>query len=116
MTTQHNTGAGNAALSVTLTALEAQEVAHKLGVLNDTPDLREDYGLTQEQADTLQRSVPWQGGEWAVPAGCEDAVRGEMADAATVLRAMAHDARGELNNGQALALSRLAAQLERKFK
>ena len=76
-----------------LTNNDAQEVAHKVGVLADTPDLQEDYALTQEQADELRDSVPHEGGEWIVPAWGVEAARGEMADHCEVLADIAADAR-----------------------
>lgn len=96
-----------------LTRDDAAEVGHKLGVLADTPDLQADYGLTQEQADTLRNSVPPFGGRWTIPAFGVEAVRGELADHVEVLRSIAGDARSGGEMGQALRIGKQAARFER---
>ena len=89
------------------------EVGHKLAVLADTPDLQDDYGLTQEQATELQRSVPHNGGLWTPPPWGVEAVRGELADHVEVLRSMAGDARSGGDIGQALTIAKQARRFER---
>lgn len=98
-----------------LTKNDAQEVLHKMCVLADTTDLQEDYGITQEQADTLRDSVPGLGGEWEVPAWAAEVVKGEMEDHCTVMEAMAADARSDRQNGQALQLNKQATRLSEIF-
>ena len=98
-----------------LTKNDAQEAAHKLGVLADEPDLQEDYGLTQAQAAALRDSVPHEGGEWIVPAWGVEAVRGEMADHCEVLADIAADARSGNQLGQALRISKQAKRLRDVF-
>lgn len=98
-----------------LTREDAQEVAHKLFTLADTLDLCEDYGLTEQQASDLARSVPHEGGEWDVPEWGVAAVRGEMADHCTVLADIAGDARAGNERGQALRIGKQAARLRRLF-
>jgi len=99
-----------------LTKNDAEEVIHKLSVLTDSPDLIEDYGLTQERADALRDSVPRNGGEWTIATEFVDVVRGEMQDHALVLRHMAYDARHDREFGQALRLNKLATRFENIFR
>ena len=102
-------------MTIKLTKNDAQEVAHKVGVLADTPDLQEDYALTQEQADELRDSVPHEGGKWIVPAWGSKAVRGEMADHCEVLADIASDARSGGQTGQSLQISKQAKRLHNVF-
>ena len=94
-----------------LTKNDAGEIAHKLRVLADTPDLQEDYGLTQDQADALCASVPHEGGEWTVPDWGVEAVLGELTDHCTVLTHIASDARSGNQIGQALQVSKQAKRI-----
>jgi hypothetical protein len=98
-----------------LTEEEAQEVQHKLGVLADTPDLQEDYGLSQAQADQLRDSVP-ESGLWIIPDWAVSAVIGEMQDHAVVLRHIASDARSDGAAGQSLKIHRQAKKFEESFQ
>lgn len=98
-----------------LTKNDAQEIAHKLGVLAETPDLQSDYGLTQAQADTLRESVPHEGGEWIVPEWGVEAVRGEIADHCEVLADIAADARSGGEAGESLRISKQAKRLAELF-
>jgi len=98
--------------TINLTAMDAEEVLHKVCVLCDTPDLQEDYRITQQQADTLADSIPRNGGEWAVPEWATEVVRGELADHALVLRHMSHDQRRNCRTGEALTLARQAIRME----
>lgn len=102
----------NQTTAVTLTKLEAQEAQHKLGVLDDSDDLRADYGLTEAQSKELYASVPSNGGQWLIPQFGVAAVREELRDHAKVLRDQANDMRDEKQIGHALASSRLALRLE----
>lgn len=97
-------------MKITLTEFLAEEVRHKLGVLADTPELQEDYHLSQEQAAALLASVTI--GEWEVPEWGVKAVLGELANHAVVLRDMAHDARMNNDKGGALRLEQAAARLD----
>lgn len=99
-----------------LTKNDAQEVKHKLCVLADTPDLQEDYHLTQGQADELAKSVPHNGGEWTWPTWADEAVKGEMDDHCTILRHIASDARKGGEMGQSLSISKQAKRLENLFQ
>lgn len=98
-----------------LTKNDAQEIAHKIGVLAETPDLQEDYGLTQAQADALRDSVPLNGGVWTVPAWGIEAVRGEVADHCEVLAAISADARDGGEAGQSLRIAKQAKRLREVF-
>lgn len=98
-----------------LTANDAQEVAHKLGVMADSPDLCEDYGLTEQQAAQLRDSVPHAGGMWTVPEWGIAAVKGEMVDHCEVLACIAADARSGNEIGQALRISKQAKRLNEAF-
>jgi len=102
--------------TMNLTKNDAGEVLHKLAVLADSPDLIEDYGLTQEQADALRDSVPYNGGEWTVVPEFINAVRGEMQDHARILRNIAYDARHGGEVGQALQIDKQAKRFEKIFK
>jgi hypothetical protein len=101
-----------------ITRLEAQEVQHKVGVLCDERDLREEYGISQIQADDLFKSIPANGGEWIIPDNnlVKLALKGELLDHVEVLRDQANDLRSENRMGQALATNRLAKRLERIAK
>ena len=100
-----------------LTKNDAEEVQHKMGVLRDTPDLQESYGITQEQADAILSSVPHAGGEWNYPRNpeCIAAIKGELENHAVVLRHIAHDARRHLKTGQALGIDKQAKRFEEKL-
>ena len=98
-----------------LTTNDAQEVAHTIGVLADSPELQEDYGLTQAQADALRDSVPHEGGEWIVPAWGVEAVRGEMTDHCEVLADIAAGARSGGEAGESLRIYKQAKRLAELF-
>ena len=102
-------------MQLKLTKDDAEEVSHKLGVLADTDDLRDDYGLTKERVYELIESVPRDGGQWTVPAWAAAAVRDEMQDHVTVLRDIAADARRNREDGQALRIAKQAMKFERMF-
>lgn len=97
---------------IKLTKDDAQEILHKLGVLDDTPDLQSDYGITQEQSHLLLNTIPYNGGEWNIPDWAIPAVKGEITDHVLVLRDIAQDARNGGEVGQALAINRQANRLE----
>lgn len=98
---------------ISLTKEDAQEVIHKLGVLADSEDLREDYGFTKAQADDLLGSVPGSGGIWRIPLWAIGAVQSEMEDHIVILRDVAADARRSCE--QALRICKQAARFERMF-
>ncbi len=99
-----------------LTKNDAQEVLHKMSVLADTPDLQEDYEITQIQADELRDSIPVNGGEWNIPDWAVKCVREEMENAVEILRnGPAHDARQNNEHGQALRICKQAKRLESIF-
>ncbi len=93
----------NTPTAYTLTREDAQEVAHKLGVLADSPELAESYGLTEAQAEALRASVPHTGGQWVPPGGEAEAkaIAGEMADHCEILSDQARDARNARQPGAA---------------
>lgn len=97
---------------IKLTKNDAQEVLHKLGVLCDTPDLQDDYRLTQAEVDRLYATVPSNGGLWTVPEWGVEAVRGELADHAVVLRDIAHDAFKGGAVGESLRINKQAKKFE----
>ena len=98
-------------MKIKLTANDAQEVQHKMGVLADTEDLQADYGLTQAQADALRDSVP-NAGEWAVPDWAIEAVKGELADHAKVLHHIANDARSGGDSAAGMRIDKQAYRIE----
>lgn len=98
-------------MKLKLTKEDAQEVAHKLGVMADTPDLFEEYGLSQQQAEDLRDSVPASGGTWEMPEWGANAVRGEILDHCEVLRDISANARSDNQIGQALRIAKQAARL-----
>ncbi len=100
-------------MKVNLTKDDAQECQHKLGVLCDTPDLQDDYGLTQAQCEELVASVP-NSGEWIIPTFGVKAVLGEMSDHANVLRDIARSCRSEAI-GQSLSMHKQAGKFEAMF-
>lgn len=100
-------------MTLRLTKDDAQEVLHKLCILADTPDLQDDYGLSQQQSDSLAGSVPTNGGEWTVPEWGWAAVRGEMANHCEVLMGIASDARSGGETGQSLRIAKQSHRLER---
>lgn len=101
---------------IRLTAEDAKEVDHKLGVMLESEELMADYNLTPEQGRELYASIPKSGGMFDIPSFALDAVRGEMQDHAAVLRDMAADARSEAQHGQALRISKQAKRLEAIFE
>jgi hypothetical protein len=105
----------HADLVVNLTKEDAQEIIHKLGVLFDTPELYEEYGLTEEQINILLKSVPLIGGYWNIPEWGLNAVKGEMEDHINVLRDIARDAYNSDQRGQSLRINKQAMRLEKMF-
>lgn len=99
--------------SIDLSSEDAIEVTHKLGVLADSPDLHEGYGLTKQQVDSLAQSVPTKG-KWNIPDWAVEAVQEELKDHALVLRDQASDQRRNLEHGLALRISKQAKRLEEK--
>ncbi len=101
-------------MNVKLTANDAQEVWHKLGVMAETPELCEGYGLTVEQVESVIDGLPKQGGEWTVPEFATEAVKNEMQDHAKILRAIADDNRGcQKDTGRPMVIAR---ELTKKFE
>ncbi len=100
-----------------LTKLEAQEIEGKLWILHDEQDLLDDYGVTESEVHQVIKLLPLKtGGEWEVPEGkLLAAVRGEIADAAKILRHQAGYRENFKNAGQQLACYRLAGKLETMF-
>lgn len=102
-------------MPILLTKNDAMEVSHKLCVLADTPDLQEDYRLTQEQANNLRDSLPHDGGSWECPAWAAEAVKEEMQDHCRILSGIADDARTDGQAGQALRIAKQAKRLTAIF-
>lgn len=100
---------------VHLTEIHAEEVVSKLEILAETPDLLEDYNLTEDQVRELIATVPTNG-EWSIGPMVEAAVRGEMVDHVKVMRDCAAGARRHRADGQARATEALADALERLFQ
>lgn len=100
-------------MKVQLTKNDAQEVLHKMGVLTDSPDLLDSYGLTDEQGAELYKSVPANGGEWNAPEWAVKAVCGEMENHIEVMRDMAAD--NQNDTGRFLACCRQANKFEKMF-
>lgn len=96
-----------------LTASDAEEVRHKLGVLGETQDLMDDYGVTEDEIDALIASA--KEGAWQVPDVYWHVVAGEMGDHVDVLHRIAEDARNNMQPGQAGAITRQANRLDRTF-
>ena len=64
-----------------------QDLAHKMTIVQDEPDLQESYGITQEQVDSFCNSIPMnpkRGQEIAIPACMVECVRGEMENMADI--------------------------------
>ncbi len=100
-------------MTVKLTKDDVQEVQHKLGVLQDTPDLMLDYNMTEEQAVGLIQSLPRDGGNWEVPMWAIEILCGEMQNHAQILHGIASDCRHDI--GQSLKIARQANKFERIF-
>ncbi len=98
-----------------LTENDAQEVMHKIGILDDEPELQEGYGLTQAQATELFKSIPHKGGEWEVPEWAIKAVCGEMENHAEILRNIAANAFNDREVGQSLRINKQAKKFENMF-
>ena len=98
-----------------LTKVDAQEVMHKIGIVQHEPDLQEAYGITQEQIDFLVSSIPQQGGVWSVPNNFLPAIKGEMEDHINVLKDIARDAYNANERGQSLRIGKQAIRLGRMF-
>lgn len=102
-------------MKVKLTADDAQEVLHKMCILDDEPELQETYGLTQEQADELYRSIPHKGGEWEVPEWAIEAVRGEMDNHVDILGSASRAAMQGGDQCQGMRIAKQAKKFERIF-
>lgn len=100
---------------VRLTKEDAQEILHKIGILNDSPDLQSDYGISQEQSNLLLNTIPHNGGNWNIPDWAIPAVKGEIEDHITVLRDIAQDAYNGGQTGQSLRINKQAKRLEILF-
>lgn len=99
--------------TVKLTKLEAQEVLHKLSVVQDSDDLMEDYAVTAEQMEVLIASIPHVGGDWSFPEYHAKMIREEMADACLILRNQASEYDDKGN--RCISRAAFASRLERKF-
>lgn len=93
-----------------------QEILHKFSVLADTPELQEDYKITQEQANELQQSVPRIGSQWAVPTGMEKIVKAEILDAIEICFSLEFDALHEGRKASANRERLLAKSLIKLLK
>lgn len=100
---------------VRLTKEDAQEILHKIGILNDNPDLQSDYGISQEQSNLLLNTIPHNGGDWNIPDWAISAVKGEIEDHIIVLRDIAQDAYNGGQTGQSLRINKQAKRLEILF-
>jgi hypothetical protein len=83
-----------------------------MSVLVDTEDLQIDYKMTHKQTCTLRDSIPLNGGIWSISDEFISAVQGEMRSRFNFTRST-DDARDRLEQGQALAIERLATRLEK---
>lgn len=101
--------------TVKLTANDAQEVMHKLSVLQDNPDMLEEYGKKTMDINQLVDAIPQGGGNWKIPHSMLDLVSGEMQDHVRVLRDIANDAYRNREQGQALSINKQAKKFENIF-
>ena len=77
---------------VTITAETADDIAGKIEAsVLDTPELIEDYGLTEAQAQALYDSIPQAGGTWTIPDWGLPVVVEEIEDMITIWRDEADD-------------------------
>lgn len=63
------------------------DLAHKMCIVQDEPELQEDYGINQEQIDAFVDSIPMapkRGQEIEIPAHMVACVRGEMENMAEI--------------------------------
>jgi 2'-5' RNA ligase len=102
-------------ITVKLTKEDAQEVLHKIVILNDNPDLQSDYGISQDQSNLLLNTIPHNGGDWNIPDWAVPAVKGEIENHITVLRDIAQDAYNGGQTGQSLRINKQAKRLEMLF-
>lgn len=98
-----------------LTKEDAQEVIHKMIVLQEEPELQEEYHITQDQTDYLVKTIPWQGGEWIVSDELLPVVKGEISDHINVLFDIARDALDDGKRGQSLRINKQVIRLGRIF-
>lgn len=99
-----------------LTKEDAMEVLHKLTALAESPDLLDDYGLTEQSVRLLILTVPGEGGgEWTIDDSAILFVSAEMENHADLLRGIASDARKNNEPGQALRIAKQAKRLETIF-
>ena len=54
----------NDSIEIKLTKRQAEDIIYRLGIIADEPDLLDDYGMTEDEARTLEASVPIKGGAW----------------------------------------------------
>lgn len=88
-----------------LTKSQAEEIRYQLSIVAyEEDELREDYGLTEAQADELVKSVPVRG-DWEIPAWGLEVVRDRCEQAADILRWNAYtdlqQSRGSLDSREA---------------
>jgi hypothetical protein len=107
-------------VTLKITRLMAEEIAHKMHILADEPELQGDYGITQLEADRLADSVPhWLLGdadrpkEWTFPKNFGPAVHGEMMDHCKILDDNAHDASESCETQQARDIRNLATRIRK---
>lgn len=100
-------------VQVRLTKSDAEEVKHKLTVLEETLDLMDDYGVTAGDVRGLIESVVE--GVWSVEERFWPMLIDEMQDHVTVLRDVAADARNGGQPGQASSITKQANRLDRTF-
>ena len=90
-----------------LTKYIAEEIGGKMDILADTPELQEDYNITQDQADEIAAIIPRNGGEVEFAEWMKPIVAEELRDRAVTLRAICKV------SGEYLTDGKLAARLER---
>jgi hypothetical protein len=77
--------------TVKMTANVASEIRYKLGVVGETDDLLEDYGVTEDEVDELIKSIPDEG-LWIIPQQHSRMVIEEIDDHIDILDSQMHEA------------------------
>lgn len=80
-------------LIVKLSASIASEIAYRLDIVAEEPDLLEDYQVTADAVEALSASLPTRrgGGDWAIPSWAFELLLSELETAADISFDVARD-------------------------
>jgi len=87
------------ALTVKLSASIAREIAYRLDIVAEEPDLLDDYQVTADQVEALSASIPNRkgGGDWEIPSWAYALLVSELETAADISFDVARDVKRYIN-------------------